>query len=122
MSKDILMSHFSFNEVGKIFPYSDNACWPDGICLETNQVYVKLSIIQDTDVSKKPKNFFQLKTSGNSTMEGIKELIVKNETTSGEVYLEGSIKQIKNLLKYHMVVRPACMFDSKIQVDFKISY
>lgn len=122
ISKDMQMSHFSFSDVGKIFPYSDNACWPDGVCLDTNQVYVKLSIIQETDVSKKPKNFFQLTSTGNSTADGLSQLIVKNETATGEIFLEGTIKQIKNLLKNHMVVRPACMFDSKIQVNFKINY
>ena len=57
-SKDPNMSHFKFSDFSKLFPYSDNACPPDGICHETNQVLVKMSMTQETDVSKKPKNFF----------------------------------------------------------------
>lgn len=36
--------------------------------------------------------------------------------------MEGSIKQIKNVLKNFLVVKPACLFDTKIDVGFKVSY
>jgi hypothetical protein len=49
-------------------------------------------------------------------------LVLKNETSSGDVYLEGTVHQLKNLMKNHLIVKPACMFDSKINVNFKVSY
>lgn len=48
---------------------------------------------------------------------------MKNETTNtGDVYLEGSMKQLKSLLKNNIVVKPACMYDSSINVDIKVMY
>ena len=48
---------------------------------------------------------------------------MKNETnTQGDLYIEGSIRQLKNLLKSHLLVKPACMFDSNIQVKFHVSF
>ena len=52
------MSYFRFVDINKIFPYSDMACPPDGICLESTQTLVKMKMVQETDVTKKPKNFF----------------------------------------------------------------
>jgi hypothetical protein len=112
--------------MSKVFPYTDSVCPPDGICHESTQVLVKMSMVQETDVSKKPKNFFQTFFPNNQTRadsESLNQLILKNETsTTGDVFMEGTIKQIKDLLKNHIVVKPACMFDSKIQVNFKVSY
>jgi hypothetical protein len=48
---------------------------------------------------------------------------MKNETSNtGDVYLEGSMKQLKNLLKNNIVVKPSCMYDTSIKVDIKIMY
>jgi hypothetical protein len=48
---------------------------------------------------------------------------LRNETsTTGDVYLEGSVHQIKNLLKHFLIVKPACMFDNNIKVDFHVSF
>jgi len=52
------MGHFKFADISKILPYSDPACPPDGICSDNLQTLLKLSISQDTDVSKKQGNFF----------------------------------------------------------------
>lgn len=58
-----------------------------------------------------------------SERESVKELILKNETTSqGDVYVEGSIKQLRNLLKNYMIVKPSCLFDESIKIDIKVMY
>jgi len=67
MSKDPLLSHFRFMDITKILPYSDTACPPDGICLDTTQTLIKMHMTQDTDMANKPKNFFQLLTPTNYT-------------------------------------------------------
>ena len=76
---------------------------------------------QETDVSNKPKEFIQLLIPSNVTVsetESIKELILKNETSAqGDVYVEGSMKQLRNLFKNHLVVKPACLFDTTIKLD-----
>jgi hypothetical protein len=55
-----------------------------------------MSLNQETDVTRKPKNFIQLAIPSNVTeseAESIKELILKNETSAaGDVYVEGSMK------------------------------
>ena len=39
-------------------------------------------------------------------------LILKNESTAnGDLYIEGTQKSIKNLLKQNLIVKPLCMFD-----------
>ena len=53
-----------------------------------------------------------------SETESIKELILKNETTAnGDVYVEGSMKQLRSLFKDNLVVKPAWLFDSTIKLD-----
>lgn len=48
---------------------------------------------------------------------------MKNETTSkGDVYLEGSQKQLKNMLKNYILVKPGCLFDSTVVMMAKIFY
>lgn len=37
-SNDPLMSHFKFVELTKLLPYTDAACKPDGICLDSLQI------------------------------------------------------------------------------------
>ena len=126
MSKDDNLSNFRFVDITKVLPYSDPACPPDGVCSESLQTLVKLHMTQSTDTTKKPKNFFQLLIPSNYTKaetETTKEIVMKNETSSsGDVYLEGSMKQIKNFLKSNIVVKPACMYDSSIKVDIKVMY
>ena len=58
-----------------------------------------------------------------SEKESIRELVLKNETKGqGDVYIEGSIKQLKNLMRNHLVVKPACMFDSSIKVSIQVMF
>lgn len=47
--------------------------------------------------------------------------MLKNETNK-EVILEGSIKQLKSMLKNNLVVTPACLFDTNIKVNVNIMY
>jgi hypothetical protein len=81
---------------------------------------------QETDITKKAKNFFQVQFPANSTkfeQDKVTQLVLKNlTTTSGDIWLEGSIKQIRNFLKTNLIVKPACMFDNKISATFKISF
>jgi hypothetical protein len=52
-------------------------------------------------------------------------LIKKNDTrpvVGGELQIEGSIKQLKHLLKYNLIVIPACLFDNSIKVDIQVMY
>ena len=58
-------------------------------------------------------------------MELTKLLIKKNDTrpvVGGELQIEGSIKQLKHLLKYNLIVIPACLFDNSIKVDIQVMY
>jgi hypothetical protein len=85
LSQDPYLSHFNFKDINKVLPFSDPGCPPDGVCSENLQTLVKMHLVQSTDASRKPKNFFQLYIPDNSTSserESIKELILKNETTS----------------------------------------
>jgi hypothetical protein len=81
---------------------------------------------QETDVSRKPREFIQLLIPNNVTVsetESIKELILKNETTAaGDVYVEGSMKQLRNLFKNNLIVKPACLFDSTIKLEVKAMF
>jgi hypothetical protein len=43
-------------------------------------------------------------------------------TTYNEVTVEGSIKQLKHLLKTNLVVKPPCLFDESIKVNIKVMY
>jgi hypothetical protein len=126
MSQDPYLSYFSFKDINKILPFSDPGCPPDGVCSENMQTLVKMHLVQSTDATRKPKNFFQLYLPDNTTAserESIKELILKNETTAqGDVYVEGSIKQLRNLLKNYMIVKPSCIFDESIKLDIKVMY
>jgi hypothetical protein len=58
MNNDPYLSYFTFNDISRILPYSDQACPGDGICAETTQTLIKMHMNQDTDMSKKPKNYF----------------------------------------------------------------
>ena len=103
INKDPYLSYFTFNDISRILPYSDQACPGDGICAESTQTLIKMHMNQDTDMTKKYKNYFLLNLPANATAserETAKELVMKNETNlKGDVYLEGSIKQLRNLLK-----------------------
>ncbi len=58
-----------------------------------------------------------------SERRSLEVLVLKNETASlGDVYLEGSIKQLKNLLKNYLIVKPSCLFDSTIKIDIKVMF
>ena len=119
------MSYFRFSEISKIFPYQDTTCPPDGNCVDSLQTLVKMSISQDTDLSKKPKNIFDIVTPSNATkfdVEKLTQLVTKNITSTGEIWVEGSIKQVRNLMKHNMVVRPSCLFDRNITATFKVSF
>lgn len=53
----------------------------------------------------------------------LKALVFRNDSaTNGDLYLEGTIKQIKSFLRSYVVVKPACMLDNHIKVDFTIKY
>mmetsp|Transcript_30501 Transcript_30501/g.46752 ORF Transcript_30501/g.46752 Transcript_30501/m.46752 type:complete len:81 (+) Transcript_30501:148-390(+) len=80
---------------------------------------MQFKLKQDTNVDKmKVKSFFQLNFPANATqpeIESINELIVKNLTKAkGDLYVEGSQKQVKNLLHKYLVITPACLFDPSI--------
>ena len=126
LSQDPFLSHFNFKDINKVLPFSDPGCPPDGVCSENLQTLVKMHLVQSTDATRKPKNFFQLYLPENTTSsehESLKELILKNETNAqGDVYVEGSIKQLRNLLKSHMIVKPSCLFDESIKIDIKVMY
>ena len=102
------------------------ACPPDGFCLESIQTLIKFHMVQETDTSKVPNTFFQLYMPQNmskSEKESVRELILKNETKGqGDVYIEGSVKQLKNFMKNHLVIKPACMFDSSIKVKIQVMF
>lgn len=50
-------------------------------------------------------------------------LILKNETTGvGDLYIEGTVKQLKAMLKNNLIVKPACMFDQSIKIDIHVSF
>jgi hypothetical protein len=36
--------------------------------------------------------------------------------------VEGSIKQLRNLLKNFMIVKPSCLFDESIKIEIKVMY
>lgn len=40
----------------------------------------------------------------------------------GELYVEGSIKQLKQLMQKYLIIKPACMFDSTINLEAKVMY
>jgi hypothetical protein len=44
MSKDPHMSYFRFSDLTKVFPFTDQACPPDGSCHDNIQVQVKMSM------------------------------------------------------------------------------
>ena len=50
-------------------------------------------------------------------------MILKNETSAqGDLYVEGSMKQLRNLFKNYLIVKPACLFDSTIKLDVKVMF
>ena len=54
-----------------------------------------MSISQDTDLAKKPKNIFDIVTPSNATkfdIEKLTQLVTKNITSTREIWVEGSIK------------------------------
>jgi len=55
-------------------------------------------------------------------LTSLKQLVLKNDSATGDLFLEGTIRQVKGLLKSYLIVKPSCMFDSKIEVKFKVSY
>lgn len=87
---------------------------------------MKMSMVQDTDTKNKNKSFFQLdipETMSITEAGNLKALVFRNDSASnGDLYLEGTIKQIKSFLKNYVVVKPACMLDNHIKVDFTIKY
>lgn len=124
---DPYMSHFFFSDVNRILPSNDAACPGDGSCKEDNQVLMQFRISQDTDLDQvKRHDFFQLNLPHNvsrSEKETLSELILKNETEAqGDLYIEGSQRQLKSLLKKYLILKPACLFDAAINVEMKIMY
>ena len=90
---DILMSSFKFADISKILPYSDPACPPDGLCSDTLQTLLYLSISQDTETQNKPVSAFKLQFTEDTSEQEIsqtKQLVLKNSSNS-EITLEGSI-------------------------------
>lgn len=86
---------------------------------------IKLRIDEDTDTSKSKPAFFQLKFGKEATQQekdNARQLVLRNNTATGEVQLEGSIKQLRKLLRSHLVVKPACLFDKSIRILIKVSY
>jgi len=135
---DPYLNHFSFVDINKVLPFSHPSCPPDGMCSEKMQALMKFHITQSTDLAsssapgakeqkaKREVGFFQLEIPRNASRaerESVKELILRNETTTeGDISAEGSIKQLKNLLKNHLVVKPACLFDNSIKVTIKVMF
>lgn len=124
---DPYMSHFYFSDVNRILPSNDAACPGDGSCKEDNQVLMQFKISQDTELDQvKKHDFFQLNLPHNvsrSEKETLSELILKNETEAqGDLYIEGSQRQLKSLLKKYLILKPACLFDAAINVEMKIMY
>ena len=109
-----------------MLPYSDPACPGDGTCHDDIQVMIVMKMKQETDMSKKTKSFFQMNIARNasaSEKESLNELVKKNETNlNGDLYLEGSQKQLKNMLKNHLLVKPGCLFDNAITLNIKVYY
>jgi len=63
------------------------------------------------------------KNATKADRESIKELVLKNNTASeGDIQVEGSIKQLKSLLKNNLIVKPNCLFDSHIKVSIKVMF
>ena len=123
MSKDA--SHFRFKDLSKILPSNDFACPPNGYCVDALQTTIIFKLKQETDVANKPKNFFQLQIPKNfskSEKESITELILHNDTTSGDLTVEGSIKQLKNLMKNNLIVKPSCVLDNFINLTAKVQF
>ena len=126
LSSDPYLSSFSFSDITKVLPYSDPACPGDGTCHDDIQAMIVLKMKQETDMTKKTKSFFQLNIARNasaSERESLQELVKKNETNQkGDLYLEGSQKQLKNMLKNHLLVKPGCLFDNAITLSIKVYY
>jgi hypothetical protein len=40
----------------------------------------------------------------------------------GDVYVEGSQRQVKRLLRQYLVVKPACMLDQSLTLEVKVMY
>ena len=55
----------------------------------------------------------------------MRELILKNQSKAdeqGDIYVEGSQRQVKRLLRQYLIVKPACMFDQTLELQLKIMY
>ena len=79
----------------------------------------------DTDVSKSKPAIFQFRFAEGTSQhekESAKQVVLKNDTATGEVQLEGSIKQLRKLLRQHLVVKPPCLLDKSIRLYAKVSY
>lgn len=126
---DPYLSHLSFLDVGQILPSSDPACPGDGTCKDDLQVLIQFKLKQSTDVvNLKSKSFFQLNLPRNiskSEEESVRELILKNQSKvdeQGDLYVEGSQRQVKRLLRQYLIVKPACMLDQSLELDIKVMY
>lgn len=53
------MSHFKFNDVSKLLPFTESAC-PESQCYDSLQILVKMSMHQETEYKKSNKTWFQL--------------------------------------------------------------
>jgi hypothetical protein len=123
------LSHLSFLDTSQILPSSDEACPGDGTCKDDLQVRIQFKLKQSTDVSQlKSKSFFRLNLPRNiskSEEESVRELILKNQSKAeeqGDIYVEGSQRQVKRLLRQYLIVKPACMFDQTLELQLKIMY
>lgn len=85
------MSYFTFSEMSKLLPASDDAC-PGRSCLDDGEILVQLSMTQDT-AHPDPKNIgnFQLAAPSSlsrSDQDALSLLVLKNEShTTGHLYL-----------------------------------
>lgn len=55
-------------------------------------------------------------------MADSQQLVLRNDTSTGELQIEGSIRQLRNFLKKHLIIKPACLFDTLINLDMQIMY
>lgn len=68
----------------------------------------------------KNKAFFQLylpKNISKSEEESVRELVLKNQSKAeedGDIYVEGSQRQVKRLLKQYLIIKPACLLDQQL--------
>ena len=89
------MSHFKFNDVSKLLPFTESAC-PESQCYDSLQILVKMSMHQETEYKKSNKTWFQLdvpETMSISDVGSLKSVIFRNDSlATGDLYLEGNIK------------------------------